>query len=158
MVTRIVFLLATVVLTLISATSAHAEAGTFTDNVRVPINITVFSPCASGGAGEVVELSGTLHMLFHVTVDDSGGFHAKGHFQPHVSGVGLTTGDKYQGTEVRQGLNIQGTVGFELTFIRNFRIIGQGPGNNFLLHETFHVTVKNGEVTAFVDNASIECR
>jgi hypothetical protein len=41
----------------------------------------------------------------------------------------------------------------------NFRIIGQGSGNNFLIHENFHVTINpNGTVTAFVDNFSVDCR
>jgi len=32
-------------------------------------------------------------------------------------------------------------------------------GNNFLVHETFHVTINaNGSVTAFLDNFSIDCR
>ena len=141
------------------AAPALAKATTFTDNVQVPINISVFVPCAAGGAGEVVDLSGTLHVLFHTTIDDSGGFHSKFHFQPQgVSGTGLTTGDKYQGTGVTQG-TFNCKVGFESTFVNNFKIIGQGPGNNFLVHENFHVTVNaNGEVTAFVDNFSIECK
>ena len=43
--------------------------------------------------------------------------------------------------------------------MNNFRIIGQGPGNNFLVHETFHVTINaNGVVTATVDNFSVECK
>jgi hypothetical protein len=43
--------------------------------------------------------------------------------------------------------------------VNNFRIIGQGPGNNYLVHEVFHVTINaNGEVTAYVDNFSIECK
>ena len=46
---------------------------------------------------------------------------------------------------------------WEETYINNFRIIGQDPDNNYLVHETFHVTVNaNGELTAFVDNFSIE--
>jgi len=43
--------------------------------------------------------------------------------------------------------------------VNNFRIIGQGPGNNFLVHETFHFTINaNGNVTAFVDHFSVDCK
>lgn len=139
--------------------SQNAQATAFIDNVKVPINISVFVPCAAGGAGEVVNLSGTLHVLFHTTIDASGGFHSTFLSQPQgVSGTGLTTGDKYQGTGESQS-TFNGKVGFESTFVSNFKIIGQGPGNNFLVHENFHVTVNpNGEVTAFVDNFSVECK
>jgi hypothetical protein len=138
---------------------ALAQATTVTDNVLVPTEIFVFVPCARGGAGEFVELTGTLHILFVTTIDDKGGFHSKFHFQPQgITGTGFTTGDKYQGTGVTQG-SFNGKVGFETTFVNNFKIIGQGAGNNFLIHENFHVTVNaNGEVTASVDNFSVKCK
>jgi len=137
-----------------------AKAITVTTNLSVPIEpFFVFVPCANGGSGEVISLTGPLHILIRVTIDDVGGFHDKFHFQPQgVSGTGLTTGDKYQGTGVTQGQS-NGKVGFETTFVNNFRMIGQGPGNNFLVHNTFHFTVNaNGTMTAFVDNFSIECK
>jgi hypothetical protein len=128
-----------------------------TVNISIPTDILVFIPCAVGGAGELVELSGNLHVLMNLTFDNAGGVHTRYHFQPEgISGVGLTTGDKYQGTGVTQN-EYNAKVGFEDTFVNNFRIIGQGPGNNFLLHQLFHATVHaNGDVTAFVDNLSIE--
>ena len=83
----------------------------------------------------------------------------KEHFQPQgVSGVGLTTGDKYQATGVTQDeTNV--AAGQETTFINNFRLIGQGPGNNLLIHDVFHVTINaNGDVTALHDIHSVECK
>jgi hypothetical protein len=48
---------------------------------------------------------------------------------------------------------------FNQTFVNNFRIIGQGPGNNFVLHENFHLTINaNGEVTTVHDNFSADCK
>jgi hypothetical protein len=50
-------------------------------------------------------------------------------------------------------------VGQQETFINNFRIIGQGPGNNFLVHENSHVTINaNGVITSFHDNFTVECK
>jgi hypothetical protein len=49
-------------------------------NDSFPVNIVVFVPCAAGGAGEVVNLSGPLHELMEITVDNNGGFHMKVHF------------------------------------------------------------------------------
>ena len=137
---------------------AQAKATTYTQDVKVPIDLFVFVPCAAQGAGEFVQVSGPLHVLFTTTIDDRGGFHSKFHNQPQgVSGTGETTGDKYNATGVTQG-TFNGTVGSEETFVNNFKIVGQGPGNNFMIHETFHVTVNaNGALTAFVDQTSIVC-
>ena len=156
------FLFLTVALVLIASlgvAQAQAKADTFTDNFTEPIDIFVYVPCAASGAGEFVELTGTLHVLFVTTIDDKGGFHSKYHFQPQgISGTGFTTGDKYQGTGVTQG-TFNGKVGVEFTDVNNFKIIGQGPGNNFLIHENLHLTVTaNGEVTAFVDNFRVTCK
>src|SRR5256884_6835278 len=68
-------------------------------NVSVPVNIPVFIPCAAGGTGELVVLSGDLHVLVRFTRSKSGGVHAAAHFQPQgISGVGQTTGEKHQAT------------------------------------------------------------
>ncbi len=137
----------------------QAQATTVTTSFKEPLDMPAFIPCANGGTGESVWLSGYLHVLFHTTLDGSGGFHTKAHFNPQgVRGTGMVTGDKYQGTGVTQD-KFNGKVGDQSTYINNFRIIGQGAGNNYLAHETFHITVNaNGEVTAFVDNFSVECK
>ncbi|HEY4848711.1 MAG TPA: hypothetical protein VIH87_13215, partial [Methylocella sp.] len=108
---------------------------------------------------EIVNLSGSLHELIEITAAASGGFHSKVHFQPQgVSGTGQTSGLKYQATGVTQG-EFSGKIGFESTFINRFDIIGQGPNNNFSVHETFHITVNaNGTITSFFDNFGIECK
>jgi hypothetical protein len=136
--------------------SLHAAV---TTNVKIPVNIPVFIPCAAGGAGELVVLQGNLHALVRFTMSASGTIHAAIHFQPQgISGVGQTTGDKYQGTGVTQD-QFNATVGHEETFINNFRIIGQGNGNNFLIHQVVHITINaNGTVRAFVNMQSVDCR
>lgn len=130
-------------------------------NDRTDISLSVFIPCAAGGAGEVVDLAGPLHTVITFTINGnnvSGFFH----FQPQgISGTGETTGDKYQATGVTQESfknSLQnGQANF--TFVNNFRIIGQGPGNNFLVHETMHLTINaDGNVTVFHDNFSIDCK
>jgi hypothetical protein len=132
-----------------------------TDNYTIQIDLAVFVSCANGGAGEVVLLSGPLHVLFHTTVSDAGNYSTKYHFQPQgISGEGLVTGDKYQATGGTQDeFHIEGALPITETYVNNFRIIGQGRGNNFLVHENFHITINaNGVVTAFVDNFSVECK
>jgi hypothetical protein len=136
------------------------SASTSTDNVVIPLDLVVYVSCANGGQGEFVQLSGSLHIIFHLTISSSGNVVFKDHFQPQsVSGTGLTTGAAYQGTGVTQNHNFFGQVGQTVSFIDNFLIIGQGPGNNFTLHENFHVTVNaNGTLTTFVDNISADCK
>jgi hypothetical protein len=134
-------------------------AATSTQEVVNAISITKFVPCANGGLGEDVFLSGNIHSVFHVTLDGSGGAHIVVIHNPQgVSGTGLTTGAKYQGVGTHQD-EFNSTVGVEETTVTTGRLIGQGPGNNFLFHENLHTTVlANGVVTSFHDNFSIECR
>lgn len=138
-----------------------ARAETEIINERFLIELLVFVSCADEGAGELVLLEGTLHSLFHVTINGNN-FKVKVHDQPQgISGTGLTTGDRYRATGVTQqtfgGSFVNGQ--FSDTYVNNFRIIGQGPGNNFLVHEKFHITLNaKGELTASVDNFSVECR
>lgn len=137
------------------------QATTSTVSTSFPISISVFVPCAAGGNGEVVDLSGSLHAVFSITVNGNN-VHLNTLFNPQgVNGVGETTGAKYQATgETRSDMNFD-VVAFPLniTFVNNFKIIGQGPNNNFLVHENLHITVNaNGTLTAFIDNFSFTCQ
>lgn len=146
-------------ITLLGRGSALAAADTFTVSSKFPIDLFVFIPCAAGGAGEYVELTGNLHDLFHFTFTPSGGYRMSFSDNPQgITGLGWTTGAKYQGTGLTRD-NFGGRIGSEETYVNNFRMIGQGPGNNFLVHENFHITVNaNGTVTSFHDNFSVECK
>ena len=142
------------------AAAVSAQAVAITTNDFVPFAQPVLVPCANGGAGEVVLISGTLHIQNHITINDNRAS-IKVHFQPQgAGGVGLTTGDKYNATGVTQehdSLPLTNGAA-EFTFINNFRIIGQGPDNNLQVHQTVHVTVNaNGDVTTIVDNSTVDC-
>jgi hypothetical protein len=152
-------LMATGSLTL--AAQAGAAANIVTTQVRsqIPPGELIFTSCANGGAGEAIAISGTLHEVFHTTVDNVGGFHLSEQSNPQgVSGVGQVTGTKYQvtgGSPVEE--NLKASV--EVTSVTNFRIIGQGPDNNFVFHGVDHFTVNaNGTVTASHFSFKSECR
>jgi hypothetical protein len=124
-------------------TGVHGQAVGTMQNLAFPVTIAAFVPCANDGAGEIVQLAGDLHVLMH-TVANKSGITFKAHFQPQgITGTGTDSGDKYQGTGVTQQTVTSSDPGADLTFsfVNNFRIIGQGPGNNLMVHETFHVTV-----------------
>jgi hypothetical protein len=153
----------------VSVTALMALAATLTIpataevviNDRADIQLIVFVPCAASGVGENVDLSGPLHTLISFTTNGSnvsGYFH----FQPQgISGTGETTGAKYSATGVtRQSFKSSLQNGqANLTFVNNFRMIGQGPGNNFLVHETLHITVNaDGTLTVLHDNFTTDCK
>jgi hypothetical protein len=140
---------------LVASRKASAQATAVTTNETIPITISVFIPCVP----ELVTASGDLHIVTHTTLNPDGGFHVMSHFNPQgVSGTGDVTGNKYQGTGVTMN-EFNAVVGSQFTFVNNFRFIGQGPGNNSMVHQNVHVTVNaNGEVTSTVDNFSATCK
>jgi hypothetical protein len=126
-------------------------------NTMVPFTLIVASSCTP----EVVVLTGNLHILQTSEVDSNGGTHFKTQLQSQgISGVGMITGVKYQGMRISQDHTIDhATPALETTDKLDIRIIGQGPANNLLVHIITHMTINaNGEVTATVSNAGIECR
>jgi hypothetical protein len=144
---------------LAAATMARAEVLT---NTRIPFTgFTGFVPCANGGAGEFIAgAGGELHILVALT-ENGKAVSGRGHFQPQgATAVGLNTGDIYHATGVTQnGFRFSRQNSQTETYVNSFRMIGPGPGNNFLLHQSFHVTISaNGDTTVVNDHFSIECR
>lgn len=123
------------------------------------IDVTEFAeiPCA----GESVILQGRLHMLTHYTVTGNNVVSYVSYQSQGISGVGSVSGDKYRSTGVTQEV-FKGSFKnnqYTATSINNFRIIGQGPGNNYTVHSVLHVTFNaNGTVTAKFDKAMIDCK
>lgn len=139
---------------------ATQSASVATSNFIVPISLTQFVPCANGGIGETVVLSGNLHVVASTTITANNAHVMMSNNPQGVTGVGSITGDKYQGTGVtREDLNVaNGFFPENLTFVNNFRIIGQGAANNLLVHENNHITVNaNGAITVNQVNLSIAC-
>jgi hypothetical protein len=132
-----------------------------TTNDQELTDLFVFIPCANGGAGEDVHLTGYLHIVTSLTINGNN-VRGKVHYQPQgIKGVGDVTGDKYNATGVTQdefkGSLVNGQ--YEETSVNNFRIIGQGNGNNYLVHEVFHVTVNaNGVVRVLFDKLRVDCK
>jgi hypothetical protein len=135
-------------------------ATTTTTSTVSPISLGVFVSCALGGAGELVLVTGELHVVVHQSTSESGNTTAKVHFQPQgLAGAGVTSGDRFQATGVtQQTTTVSGNPPWNTTYVNNFRFIGQGPGNNYMVHQTYHVTVNpDGTVTALVDHLSVTC-
>jgi hypothetical protein len=155
--TKLLTVSASVLALILVVSPSTARAGAVT--VKSPISITVFVPCANGGAGENVTLTGNLHVEIQFNFNSSGGGNFHVLFNPQgISGTGSVTGAKYQGTGMTQ-FDASFTSAVETKFNNRFDIIGQGPGNNFEVHETAHLTINaNGTVTVSFDNFSVVCK
>lgn len=140
-------------------TSRKAAADGYTDSYFTPINGVRFVPCANGGLGDVVDISGRVHRVEHVT-ENANGFHIVLHANPtNVKGVGRRTGDVYQANGV---FNASFNVGpGETQTVRDvFQLIGPGPDNNLTItFREYHYTINaNGElVVSNVEAFSVEC-
>jgi len=155
-------LLTTMMLTLGFVITPSAQAaGPVVTNTKFPVNNTVFVPCANNGQGDTIQLSGALHVLFIVTLDNNGGFtlHITTDGQD-VTGVSTITGVKYQGA-VGDSLTINGKVGFVHTAItphNSFILIGQGTASNLIEQFVMHLTVNpDGTVTSSFESENIRC-
>lgn len=118
----------------------------------------VFNSCG----GEDVRLSGTINNVIRFTQDANGGLHINGghtNFQG-VSGIGLTTGDKYIfAGGVNDISNIREVSANEFTFLAHGRLISQGSELNQLASTQVHVTFNaNGEITAVTQQFKFECK
>jgi hypothetical protein len=123
-----------------------------------PIDVRL---CGNGGAGELIDISGTMSSLFHLTIDDSGGTHlVLKEDNLRLQGIGEITGNKYQFIRV-------GTETFEVnsgglpitdTFESNFKVISQGSDSDDLAHILRRITInENGTVTTEIEKISVVC-
>jgi len=114
-----------------------------------------------GGAGEVIDVSGPLHVVISDTVNRNN-VRFTASFNPHdVVGTGETTGDTYHATGLTR-FDTTASVNnfpFETTFVNNFYMIGTtSTAGRLLVHETAHLTIDaNGVITANFDKPSVTC-
>ena len=140
---------------------ANAQATTTTTHVLFPFTPALPVPCANGGAGELVQFSGEVLVINHLTSNDN---HTtiKSHVQPQgLSGVGLTTGDTYHingGSRNSSTFQTDGG-GSTLTLLSITRLVGPGPDNNLLLFQHFRMIFNNnGELVSSEASFSSDCK
>ena len=104
--------------------------------------------------GELVELSGILHLVSHVLPDGS----VLGHFNyQDVTGIGLSSGIQYRASAVDQ-VRLEAPFPSSIQSVRHFRLIANGAGDDVLVDAIFHITVNaNGEVTAEIEELTTRC-
>jgi hypothetical protein len=155
MIRKVAVLAAVAAVALATADLAQAAVSS---NASVPLVTSTFVPCANGGAGEVVSLTGSLHILATVTFDSAGGVHGTLLFNPQdVSGIGSLSGGRYRGTGETLSV-FSANLGAVSTLVNNFRIVGAGGAASLQVHENVALVVNaNGTFTASVDHVVVTC-
>jgi hypothetical protein len=140
-------------LLLFTASNMRAQATTDTYRETVPV-FQDFYTCD----GDFVTLLGEDTTVFHITADDSGGFHVGIKAIAKLEGVGDPSGETYR---LIVAFEFQDNVeaGTERTISNPVILVGPGSAGNLQVHETFHYTINaNGEPTAYFDNLTFHCQ
>jgi hypothetical protein len=120
------------------------------------LDVVIANPCT----GEDIHVVGDAKIVNHAVRDASGG----GHFRvmsnlKGVSATGLTSGISYRVVESSSTVFLEGPLPMVTTLVGTLSFISQGGTDNFVGHSMTHVTINaNGELTAFVEIKSKECR
>ena len=119
-------------------------------STSIPLHAIRSNECS----GELVELSGILHLVSHVLPDGS----VLGHFNyQNVTGIGLSSGIQYRASAVDQ-VRLEAPFPSSIQSVRHFRLIADGAGDDVLVDAIFHITVNaNGDVTAEIDELTTRC-
>ncbi len=146
-----VLLALTLLVALAASVSLAAEGVT---HYRDTIQRTIFS-CN----GEAVQIDGDRHWIIYGHMDSSGGEHYFIQVNEKGTGLGLTSGLKYQFNEHGR-LFVFNTNGrqWEETWEYTWTLVAPGPDNNLVVHSTDHVTQNaNGEIVVNHYTTHTEC-
>ena len=146
----------TLVLGVMPASMTFASAFVVSTNDRADVSFVTTNPCT----GEAVLFNGEIHETFHSTLDANSGAHVIEHYNERFTGVGLSSGATYSGSDTNQQvINLPGPPPSEFTMVRDLVIRTRGQDNDFVLRQHVHFTVNaNGEATATVFDFEAECR
>jgi len=143
----------------LSAVNQSSPAQVSNSLESAPFERTFFVPCANGGAGEDVSLTGTINIVDQVIFNDHG-FTLTYHTNPHaVTGVGLSTGDTFTASGGSQGTITGSFENEQFTgfYTEQLRIVGQN--STFIVNYKFHVTItSDGNVSTSISEETVDCR
>lgn len=137
-------------------TAVFAQATTVTTNETLTLNSTTVNMCN----GDVVTLSGQIHIVTHTTADTNGGSHVKTHHNfENVEGTGTLVLNYRAVSSNNHTVNNNGSnAQQEFTVVERVKLISAGPSDNYKLSVTVHVTINaNGEATSEVTNVTADC-
>jgi hypothetical protein len=126
-----------------------------------PLAAEVFVPCALGGLGEVVQLSGTQRYRLRTTNYASGAFRVDLRAEySGVVGVGMISGEPYRATSSTRLIQA-GTLPYPLKIVSRSKLALRGliSRTKFRTYETSHVTIDTtGVQTSTSIGPLVDCR
>lgn len=140
--------------------TANPSSNTGNENSihAVPFENEFFVPCANGGAGENVVLTGFINYIYQLSWTDSG-FTMVYHDNAHqVTGTGVSSGELFVGSGGTNGIVRGSWVNGQWigTTIGQLRIIGRNT--NFDITYKYHITVtQDGTVVVETEELATEC-
>jgi hypothetical protein len=147
-----------VVTVLLIPTSALASATVYHGMQKYQISTNIYVPCAGGGAGEYLDLTGEFKSIFHVTFLPDGTFNWSEHYTYKGWGIGRTTGDRYRWNG-EENYSYHETVGLVNTHTSRSKLTGASSGNIYTFWLNYHITVNpDGTVTSYHDGWTVECQ
>ena len=143
----------------LAAANESAPSNTRNSIVAVPFENTLFVPCANGGAGENVTLTGKTNFVYQMAWNDHG-FTLVYHDNSYqVTGVGLSSGETFvasggtQGTVMGSWVNDQ-WIGI---MVRQLKITGQNT--SFTVVDKLNLIVTpDGNVKVNSREQTADCR
>jgi hypothetical protein len=152
-----------VLITVLAALGAAASLATPPTSRAEVVNVTLNiaadprpNPCSPG---DVVNLSGRLHIVYYVRADRQGGFHLSQLVDEKARGISFLTNLSYQGSDTYTHSFYAGAP-FPVTDTMTHSILltSRGAAQNLLMGYDLHTTVNaTGIPTATVDNVRLSC-
>jgi len=146
--------------TFATTSQAYAENGAQNEIIPLPPGTQVDN---TECGGELVDVSGDVHVVSQVTVRMDGSFHVVQHVNfIDVKGVGETTGNDYR---VPNTFNSPSNFDVDATgsanAITSFHLVSVGPDqstSNLTVQAVFHLTVNsNGQITSNFEKLRAVC-
>jgi hypothetical protein len=139
--------------------SISSQASTRTSLVAVPFEDLLFVPCANGGAGEDVLLTGATNFVYQLTWNDHG-FYLSYHFNHHgVTGVGLSSGETFVASGGNQTTAVGSWVNSEFIATTDAQMRVTGQSTSFTVNYKVHITITpDGNVAVNVREQTADCK
>ena len=132
-----IMLLATMLLTIgLAAMPAQAAATNEKIIIDHQDDFCVYVPCT----GEIVHLTGTMHLVSHAVSDKNGGEHRRYMSNAQLKGVS-DSGIEYTASRVLKSNLFYGNGSADTySYNYNFHMIGKGQAENFMVHGNYEWT------------------
>jgi hypothetical protein len=146
---------------LVAAGAALAQAPTQHINQTLPVDFNLDD--TEGCSGELIHLTGELHAVFHLTLDDAGNVqHLATQFTfANVTGTGEVSGGQYTVPTTVTSTAHSNLGGFPITGTEQSTstVIGQGQLPDSRVHSLLRYTLyEDGFMTVEVSQFRAECR